>query len=548
MSDWYLGQLAAQDEYGDVPLPRPGPHTENRNAAQTDLNMTPEERALYDRHLSNLWGTGGVDNPNGSRSTLYQAGVNVGGKEYNIPTVYDGRKLPFDEALARAKQQGIDKFPSYPTVEASEARYNQMHGYMDRDTGQYFEQHPQDPFERAAQRVRAPYRNLPAPGSNRLGQLAEQVTSMPSWADVATQQMNKDKEAFQTGGIGSLLADTSVGQELAGGFGGNTKGVRDPLWSPLSLQKLTEPLDMTKHRFTDVRVPVPKIVNPEKLVGGYGVFPPWDLSATNRTATHINDTKLERPVVAQGGMGYPEANPGLGLAATQGAAQGFETQMGKLAETGRPVYIMPQTMTPQAIDASHHVADPLGQLVKQAPITTKDATAFNVMMREQVPGWMSIKNKDFDKYFSNLDMGSKSDAAKAMAKAEWQKKGFPNVAGIRHAMSDVGLVDLPSNTIGATISRYTPGKGLLDTTHADYPKGIAAEHMGQLATMVPHEVGAPAIAKALAQRNAENFARGKETVLTPTRHGNYPTKGLPSAQYFDDEWLDNYMKYVNRGR
>jgi len=233
MSDWYLGQLAAQDEYGDVPLPRPGPRTENRNAAQVDLNMTPEERDLYDRHLSNLWGTGGVDNPDGSRSTLFQAGTNVGGREYNIPTVYDGRKLPFDEALARAKQQGIDKFPSYPTVEASEARYDQMHGYMDRDTGQYFEQHPQDPFERAAQRVRAPYRNLPAPGSNRIGQLAEQITSMPSWLDVATQQMARDKEAFQTGGIGSLLADTSVAQELAGGFGGGgfagrTKNVGAP--------------------------------------------------------------------------------------------------------------------------------------------------------------------------------------------------------------------------------------------------------------------------------------------------------------------------------
>jgi hypothetical protein len=81
-------------------------------------------------------------------------------------------------------------------------------------------QPPPSAFEAAAARVRAPYRNLPAPGSNRIGQLAEQVTSMPSWADVATQQMAKDKEAFQTGGIGSLLADTSVARDLAGGFGG----------------------------------------------------------------------------------------------------------------------------------------------------------------------------------------------------------------------------------------------------------------------------------------------------------------------------------------
>jgi hypothetical protein len=91
-----------------------------------------------------------------------------------------------------------------------------------------------DAFEAAALRTRAPYRNLPAPGSNRLGQLAEQITSMPSWADVATQQMNKDKEAFQTGGIGSLLGDTSVTQDLAGGFGGTTKAVGKPVIGELA--------------------------------------------------------------------------------------------------------------------------------------------------------------------------------------------------------------------------------------------------------------------------------------------------------------------------
>jgi hypothetical protein len=122
----------------NVPLPQPGPRTENRNDAQVDLNMTPQERALYDRHLGNLYGSGGVDNPNGSRSTLYQANVDIDGKSYNIPTVYDGKIVPVDEAVARAKAQGLDKFPSYATPDAAEARYGQMHDYMDKDTGAYF--------------------------------------------------------------------------------------------------------------------------------------------------------------------------------------------------------------------------------------------------------------------------------------------------------------------------------------------------------------------------------------------------------------------------
>ncbi len=79
----------------------------NVEKAQTDLNLTPQERALYDRHLKNLTGPGGVDNPpdeqhpEGSRSTLYQSSVEHDGKTYNIPTVWDGKILPVDEAVKR---------------------------------------------------------------------------------------------------------------------------------------------------------------------------------------------------------------------------------------------------------------------------------------------------------------------------------------------------------------------------------------------------------------------------------------------------------------
>jgi hypothetical protein len=58
--------------------------------------------------------------------------------------------------------------------------------------------------------------------------------------------------------------------------------------------------------------------------------------------------------------------------------------------------------------------------------------------------------------------------ADRVAHAEWQKKGFPDVAAVRHAMSEPGLIDMPRNTTGAAISRYTPGQGLLETTCAPF--------------------------------------------------------------------------------
>jgi hypothetical protein len=100
------------------------------------------------RHLANLWGPGGVDNPDGSRSSLYQVGfIGPDGRQYNVPSVYNGQILPPDDAIARAKQSGLSQFPSYATPQQAEARYQAMHDYMDRDTGDYFAIRRPDPTQ-----------------------------------------------------------------------------------------------------------------------------------------------------------------------------------------------------------------------------------------------------------------------------------------------------------------------------------------------------------------------------------------------------------------
>ena len=153
-----VGQPAVQggqDFYqAAVPMPpQQQPFQSNLDAAHQALNLTPQERALYERHLTNLTGPGGVDNaptpdnPQGSRSTLFQTSIERGGKHYNIPTVWDGKILAqFDdkgkftgapEAEKRAEAYGLDKFPSYNSEAEAEARYQQMHQFMDQDTAQY---------------------------------------------------------------------------------------------------------------------------------------------------------------------------------------------------------------------------------------------------------------------------------------------------------------------------------------------------------------------------------------------------------------------------
>ena len=108
----------------------------NRNQAIADLQLTPQEQFLYQHHLSNLYGGGSLIRPNGDVSTVYQATVGVGGKQYNLPTIWQGQELPIEAAIQRAQQVGLDKYPSYATPQEAEARYQAMHPYMERDLQQ----------------------------------------------------------------------------------------------------------------------------------------------------------------------------------------------------------------------------------------------------------------------------------------------------------------------------------------------------------------------------------------------------------------------------
>lgn len=124
----------------------------NLLAANDMLKLNPQERALYQRHIDNLIGGGGVDHPDGSRSTLYQAVQEKDGRFYNIPTVWGGKietekykhpqtgemmDVPNQTALRNVEKTGWDRFPSYENPDEAERRYQLMHSFMDSDTQRF---------------------------------------------------------------------------------------------------------------------------------------------------------------------------------------------------------------------------------------------------------------------------------------------------------------------------------------------------------------------------------------------------------------------------
>jgi hypothetical protein len=115
----------------------PGPSSPNMDAAHKEMNLSPEEKSLYQRHLTNMTSDKGVDNPDGTRSTIYDISVDNNGRVYNIPTIYDGKKLSPDAAMNKADEQGWHTFPNYSSQELADARYNRMHDFMENDIKDY---------------------------------------------------------------------------------------------------------------------------------------------------------------------------------------------------------------------------------------------------------------------------------------------------------------------------------------------------------------------------------------------------------------------------
>lgn len=133
----FAGPIERGDAFSiDVPQGPVGEKDSNMIAADRELKLTPEEKALYEYHLQNLYGPGGVDQPTG-RSTIFNITIERDGRTYVLPTVYDGQILSASDAVRRAEALGIERFPSYSNEDEAESRYMKLHDYMERDTKQY---------------------------------------------------------------------------------------------------------------------------------------------------------------------------------------------------------------------------------------------------------------------------------------------------------------------------------------------------------------------------------------------------------------------------
>lgn len=105
----------------------------NLAAADQALKLTPQEKYLWHHHADNL-SQGGVRQRDGGISTILAITTEIDGKAYILPTIWDNKPLEPDQAIERAKAEGLDKFPSYATEAEAKARYDEMHKFLDKES------------------------------------------------------------------------------------------------------------------------------------------------------------------------------------------------------------------------------------------------------------------------------------------------------------------------------------------------------------------------------------------------------------------------------
>ena len=211
---------------------------QNLKDADEALGLSPQEADLYKEHLMNLYGSGGVDNKDEagnvtSRSSLYQATVQgPDDRWYNIPTVMNGKKevepytkddgtvmdVPNQTAMDNVRAKGWDRFPSYRSPEEADARYEDMHKFMEKDTGDYFAQKEAGQgsrFRSEAAPEGAP--DFGAPGQIDRSRIRSELEQNPALADRLNQMVRGEVGDHASPEVRRIQMETAMNRALARG-------------------------------------------------------------------------------------------------------------------------------------------------------------------------------------------------------------------------------------------------------------------------------------------------------------------------------------------
>ena len=312
------------------------------------------------------------------------------------------------------------------------------------------------------------------------------------------------------------------------------------------------------HHPDPVDWPRPKVTDLEDMVGGVGVSGMSDRTRAGSIIGSYGGVPLKEPLITSGGSDYPLFHHNLWASdprALNGMLnalndEGLMAQMKKRGidpESAQQFYFNKLMGRQQSADQSHMAQVLAAHALETAPMSRATRAAFDQSVRDYrktisgeyvnpLPDYPGSASKRQLSYLLSQPMSNRAGLLEAMDAAKLNAQGVPNPSGIRLALMDPQLHNLPEGTVGRTIGRIDRDNPIdLDPqlAHPSYRAGFRGEQMGSLEKpMMPWEL-------------FPDWWKGKDPTKATTMSS---WRTAPATQIFDQQWLDTAAPALERSQ
>ncbi len=312
-------------------------------------------------------------------------------------------------------------------------------------------------------------------------------------------------------------------------------------WHDISETKLAKPIGEYKSKVVDdpsVQLLPRKIITPEDIQNGIAIPFAGDRAAAGRIIQEIEGTPMN--VILEGGPDFMRLHPGSAWASGQGVLSMLAKRIKMARESGQPIYGVYTAMSPLSVDFNTMMTEALLNQMDISAFSKKDIEAFNAAVKAvkgqggkpKAPNFPGLEDPELRDKLITGPGGQRDAFVKAMAKAGFQKRGFPDVAATRLAVTEPELLDVERGASGYTIARLDPEATIFEKSgHGTYPLDLGGDYFGSFENQLPVEQMYPTHfeAKRLMGKTPEGAHKSLE-LFAP-------------LQDLDQSWLDSAMKY-----
>jgi hypothetical protein len=316
----------------------------------------------------------------------------------------------------------------------------------------------------------------------------------------------------------------------------NNIGVGDTLANLAKLNKHVSTKDIIEKQIQPHDIPVGSWLTP--LIG--------DRSRSGELVTHIGEKELRNPVQMQGGYQFmPEwQKEGVAWASDRSPISAIAGRVNKFpGRDNTEVFGVYSPMSPQSIDASHHVSDAVSQLMhlEKDNISKTAIEKFDDKAEKLIPNFPGVGSDKLQDFLRDQTMTNRNKFVKLMNSRSAREEGFPDVEQARLALTHPDLIDTPSYAGGQSIASL---KGT--TSHGRRSEGVAPHHTYASKLHGDYTGGLPG---ALPPELLWRDLLPKIAARDPSAAGKIWLTGLKGehfGQRVDPQWQDAAAEYYRR--